>query len=541
MIELKESVPSVSRHALYKKIQHEKICRNHIEEDAIMIRSAFATPISLATLLVGLLVGSVTPTLAADSSLVDSPVAPCRIFDTRNTGGPIAAGTSEDFYVYGDAATMFAQGGNPAGCPAPQGEPIAVHLNITVVPLGDGHIRVYPKDSPLPNASTVNYTNGVNIANAVTLKTKFDTADPADADISVYSANNANVLADVEGYYYPKLKNVITVSAEYADFTNPIDAINSIPTTGPNAPSATNPYVIQIGPGTYDLGSNQLIMREWVDIKGTGSREATVLTGAVSAGSYANAALFVSANNTELTDLTIINTGGGPYSIAIFNNATSPKIRRIKTRVSGSTYNYSIHNYNNAAASLSNVNAKASGGFTAAGILNSSSSTSMKEVTVEVSGASDSNYGIVNTTGAAPSMNNVTVTALGSGVGICRGFFNSTASPEIYNVIITASGCDQNYGIYNYEASPLIINGKITASNGSLTRGIYNYSNCNVTIRSSIVEGASNSIRADATSTAKVSYSTLIGGTSEISDYFSCIYVVDENNNPLDANCQPVP
>ena len=63
---------------------------------------------------------TINPVLAADSSLVYSPVPPCRIFDTRNTGGPIAAGTSEDFYVYGDATTMFAQGGNPAGCPAPR-------------------------------------------------------------------------------------------------------------------------------------------------------------------------------------------------------------------------------------------------------------------------------------------------------------------------------------------------------------------------------------------------------------------------------------
>ena len=503
-----------------------------------MLRSAFATPISLVTLLVGLLAGPTTSTLAADSSLVYTPVQPCRIFDTRNTGGPIAAGTSEDFYVYGDAATMFAQGGNPAGCPAPQGEPIAVHLNITVVPLGNGHIRVYPKGTALPNASTVNYTAGTNIANAVTLKTTFD---PADLDISVYSSNTANVLADVQGYYYPKLKNVITVSAQYADFTNPIDAINSIPTTGPDAPSATNPYVIQIGPGTYDLGSNQLIMREWVDIKGTGSREATVLTGAVSSASYfATSALVVGANNAELTDLTIINTGGSTYSVAIYNNGTSPKIRRIKTRASGATQNRSIINEFDANPSMSNINAKASGGTNAYGIFNNVSSPTMKEVTAVATDGTSINYAIYNST-SSPSMSNIIAMASSASGSVCMGVYNSTSSPLMNNVNATASGCMDNRGVRNYySSSPIMTNVIASASGGTYNRGVLNEVSATVTIRSSTLEGTTYSVFTDATSTAKISSSTLIGGAGGTTAN-NCVYVADENNNALDANCLPIP
>jgi hypothetical protein len=200
-----------------------------------MLRSAFATPFFMLTLLVGLLTGPVTSTLAADSSLVYIPVQPCRIFDTRETGGPIAAGTSEDFYVYGDATTMFGQGGNPAGCPAPQGEPIAVHLNITVVPLGDGHIRVYPKGTALPNASTVNYTSGENVANAVTVKTTFD---PADLDISVYSSNHAHVLADVQGYFYPQQTGGVDIGTSQTGAVSFSNAVTNITSLTVNAPAA---------------------------------------------------------------------------------------------------------------------------------------------------------------------------------------------------------------------------------------------------------------------------------------------------------------
>jgi hypothetical protein len=455
-----------------------------------MLRSAFATPFSMLTLLAGLLAGPVTSTLAADSSLVYSPVAPCRIFDTRNTGGPIAAGTSEDFYVYGDATTMFGQGGNPAGCPAPQGEPIAVHLNITVVPFGDGHIRVYPKGTALPNASTVNYKSGVNVANAVTVKTTFD---PADLDLSVYSSNNAHVLADVQGYYYPKLKNVITVSAQYADFTNPIDALNAIPTTGPNVPSATNPYVIQIGPGTYDLGSNQLIMRQWVDIKGTGSREATVITGAVSAGVWGtDSALLVGASNAELTDLTIINTGSGTITIAIANNGASPKIRRVKARALGSTNNVGVYN-ENADPLMSNTGARGAGGL-------------------------NNNFGVYNTN-ASPNMKFVTAEALGT-------------------------GSSNNYGVYNAGGSSTPVMSGLIANAGAgvgQNEAISIVSGASPSILFSWVNGAGSAIDTDNTSSAKVSSSTLIGGATGVTANNSCIYVADENNDPLDANCLAPP
>ena len=94
---------------------------------------------------------------------------------------------------------MIGQGGNSAGCPAPNGEPSGISANFTVVPVssGAGHIRVYPYGGVLPNASFLNY-NGVTLANAGNIATAYLAA----FDLSVYHANVlTHSLADVMGYF----------------------------------------------------------------------------------------------------------------------------------------------------------------------------------------------------------------------------------------------------------------------------------------------------------------------------------------------------
>jgi hypothetical protein len=79
-------------------------------------------------------------------------------------------------FVYGTGLDTI-QGGDPAGCPAPQGEPRGVHLNLTVVPVGtQGNVRVYPANVATPGASAVNFKLGTNIANALTVQTFYDLA-----------------------------------------------------------------------------------------------------------------------------------------------------------------------------------------------------------------------------------------------------------------------------------------------------------------------------------------------------------------------------
>ena len=140
----------------------------------------------------------VTP-IECTGDLLFTAVQPCRIVDTRLAGGAIPPGGIRGYNVYGAVAS---QGGNPAGCPSPSGEPRAVALNVTAVPLGNGNIVAYPFNSPVPNASLVNYrSDAQNVANSGTVKTCFNCAK----DISVKSrVGTTHVVIDVLGYYFPK-------------------------------------------------------------------------------------------------------------------------------------------------------------------------------------------------------------------------------------------------------------------------------------------------------------------------------------------------
>jgi hypothetical protein len=129
------------------------------------------------------------------------PVNPCRIVDTRNSGGIINARSQRNFNVYGSGGTISAQGGNSAGCPSPLGEPLAAHINmVAVAPTGKGNLQAFPKGAGSRTGLSINYnTIDTNLANAGTVKTSFGTG----ADITVTSNGaSAHTVIDVLGYYY---------------------------------------------------------------------------------------------------------------------------------------------------------------------------------------------------------------------------------------------------------------------------------------------------------------------------------------------------
>jgi hypothetical protein len=124
------------------------------------------------------------------------------------------------------------------------------------------------------------------------------------------------------------LGNVITVAMENGDFTDPVSAIESIPTSGPEVPSSVNRYLIVIG-------SDQVVMLEWVSIMGSG-RETTKITGAVSTRlRNHSSAVVVGADNVALMDLSIENRGGDDYSTAIYNYSKSPRVERVSAHAQG--------------------------------------------------------------------------------------------------------------------------------------------------------------------------------------------------------------
>ena len=132
------------------------------------------------------------------------------------------------------------------------------------------------------------------------------------------------------------LQNVITVSKDNGDFADPVAAVNSIKDA-----SSGNPYLVVIGPGIYALGSQRLIMKEWVSIQGSG-QSVTTITGTGNSDRFFGT--IQGANNTELGNLTVENKGGNTYAIAIYNDSiTTFSLLNVTAKASSGNNNYGIY------------------------------------------------------------------------------------------------------------------------------------------------------------------------------------------------------
>lgn len=127
------------------------------------------------------------------NGLVFYPVTPCRIADTRPNSGKtgaygapsIASATSRTIPIAG------------AVCNIPSNAR-AFSLNATAVAQGYlGFLTLYPSETSLPFASTLNSWNGQTVANAAIV--------PAGTSggINVYASNTTDFVLDINGYFAP--------------------------------------------------------------------------------------------------------------------------------------------------------------------------------------------------------------------------------------------------------------------------------------------------------------------------------------------------
>ena len=142
-------------------------------------------------LLVALLLLSAMPALA-DGPFRFYPITPCRLVDTRSGfGGALVGNTTRDFQVQGM-------------CGVPVGAKAAA-LNVTVfTPTQNGHLRVFPSGTALPNISTINFQSGIVLANGAVVSLSSNTND---LSVYTYLANvggaTTHLILDVTGYFAP--------------------------------------------------------------------------------------------------------------------------------------------------------------------------------------------------------------------------------------------------------------------------------------------------------------------------------------------------
>ena len=196
----------------------------------------------------------------------------------------------------------------------------------------------------------------------------------------------------------------------------------------------------------------------------------------------------VGANNAELRFLTVENTGGAAWAVAIFNNNAAPRLTHITAAALGGTNQIGVYNYASSSPAMKNVSASARGGTSAHGIYNASSSPLMKDVTASATEGT-SNYGVYNNN-SSPTMTDVAASVPWSSWGINNfGVFNDYSSPTMRNVTASASGGTQAAGVNNSNSSLAMTDVTASGSAGYLTYGVVNF-NSSVTINTSAISAS---------------------------------------------------
>ena len=118
-----------------------------------------------------------------------------------------------------------------------------------------------------------------------------------------------------------------------ASGTELLNAAAAIPTSGNDVPSGSNPWLLKVGPGIFDLGTSGLSLPAWVNLDGAGEGATTITA--------ANDTWYTVASSSynTISNLTIVNTGGGANTYAVYANGTSLELDHARVQATGGTSN----------------------------------------------------------------------------------------------------------------------------------------------------------------------------------------------------------
>jgi hypothetical protein len=142
------------------------------------------------------LAGGIAALDSTEQDLTFTPITPCRIVDTREAGGAIAADSSRAFDARGP--DLSDQGGGT--CADLLDDAAAIAITVTVAgPASPGFLTVYPEAAQLPLASTINFQAGDVMANSTMVKTAYLQG----FDFRIYAFQTTHVVVDLLGVFNP--------------------------------------------------------------------------------------------------------------------------------------------------------------------------------------------------------------------------------------------------------------------------------------------------------------------------------------------------
>ncbi len=238
------------------------------------------------------------------------------------------------------------------------------------------------------------------------------------------------------------------------------------------SPSATNRWLVKVEPGTFDLGGQQLVLRNYVDLEGSGRGVTTVTSNAVITVHAPDVSH--SDINSEVRDLTIRN----------YDSSTSPSPSAVLLEVNG--------------IRLTRVDVDFDVAGNGSGVALVNTTARLSHVSIIAKG-SVSNTGLVGVfiSGGSPNLQDVTVTTDGAPTGNHRGIVVSSAPGTVLDRVnvtvprdlVSASG---STGVSLYDSTGVLVtNSQVTSGAGTTspitTYGFYVEDESTAEVRNTVI------------------------------------------------------
>ncbi len=240
-------------------------------------------------------------------------------------------------------------------------------------------------------------------------------------------AHNSVVVVPLGGDDAQSMANVVRVAKSGGDFTSVVAALNSVQ----NA-TETNPFLIFIGPGDYNLGTQSLSIPSFVNIVGSGP-EITRLKGTVgSATDPVQEGLLIVAGTNRLSGFSLENADSLVSSAGIVNDGGNLVLDDMTVLVSNGigTFATAVRNFSDGLLSISDSTLRVEGGSadTSTGVRNIQSVLELENSRVLVVGSAGTQFGI-NAVTARTNLVSIDMQVIGGerqiGVINSGGFLNA--------------------------------------------------------------------------------------------------------------------
>lgn len=130
------------------------------------------------------------------------------------------------------------------------------------------------------------------------------------------SAHNNVVVVPLGGDEADLLKRTVFVTGEGNSAHNGSDLVSALNFVSSQSPSENDPWVIELESGEFDIGSNQLLLSNGMNIRGSGKYASKIISS-----SGAIAAVRVESSSSSISELTIEKRSGNGFVISANANS----------------------------------------------------------------------------------------------------------------------------------------------------------------------------------------------------------------------------